>query len=88
MYKITIEKIERKVEVVQGEWGRIDERPYTDKELEDSVIYSKASKNQIKPVMGYAPDVKKTVRLEQVILEQNVEELDLVSIIKAINGIK
>ena len=88
MYKITIQKIETYEKVVQGDWTIVDERPYTDDELKESGIYSQASKNQIKQVRGYAPDVKKTFTNEVKVLEQTVNDLDLVEVIKSINGIK
>ena len=36
---------------------------------------------------GYAPQVEEVGEVESVVLKQNVEEIDLKAVIKAINGI-
>ena len=87
MFKITIQKIERKTETVQGDWGIVNEVPYTEEDL--ATAYEKNEyKGKLNKLMGYRPETKKIVILEQTMLEQTVEELDLVQVIKAINGIK
>jgi len=86
MYKITIEKIEITKQTVRGEYGVIDKRPYTKEEVENSHDADQL-KGKIKEVWGIKHNVEKTVKTEQMILEQTVDDLDLIAIVKAINNI-
>jgi len=38
--------------------------------------------------MGYAPEVETLVEVERKVLEQNVSDLDLIAVIKAVNNIE
>jgi len=87
MYKITIEKIDKTNKMVQGEWGVIDKRPYTEEEAKKAYEF-KEFKGELKEVRGYRPNVEKTIETETTILTQTIDELDLVSVIKAINKIE
>ena len=86
MYKVTIEKIETYTKVMPGEWCIVDTRPYTKEEAEKAYEYQ--FKNELKEVRGYAPDVKKTIETNTRVLEQTINDLDLVAVIKAINKIE
>jgi hypothetical protein len=90
MYRITITKVESKQTTRQGAWVVIDERPWTSKELEGSVYSGQSNqqfldKNPLKEIKGYAPDVSVTEEREIEVLKQNVEDLDIAAVIKAIN---
>lgn len=85
-YKITI--IEKKTvrQVISTTWGTVG---YKEVERE-SRFYSGASnegepKTRIEEVRGYLPPVEQDVKLEREVLTQEVEELDLAAVIKAIN---
>jgi len=84
MYKITIEKVTTKKEVVDGLWTIVDKRPYTEKEAHDAFEPQEFAK-ELKEVRGYAPSREVTVTVEQTVLIQEVEELDIAKVIIAIN---
>lgn len=88
MYQIVIKKIEKKTETSNGNWTIIDKRPYTEEELENVPPHNRSRYNdELKEVYGYPPPHEKEVEREVKVLEQTVDELDLVEVIKAINGI-
>jgi hypothetical protein len=92
MYRITITKVEEKQVTRRGEWTVVDKRPWTQKELSDS-CYAGTREDDflksrpLKEVQGHAPDTTETREQEIEILKQNVETLDVASVIKAINGL-
>lgn len=88
MYEITIKEIKSVTKVERGEHTVIEERPYTQKELDDAnAFYREHSAKEIKRIYGYAPDREVTSEVTSEIIKQRVESIDLVAVIKAINGI-
>ena len=87
MYKVTIEKMERKRQEVNGEWKVIDNRPYTKKEVNDSA-FPDDLKGQLKEILGYTPTSEKFVKSEKEVYMQIVDNMDLSKVIKAINGME
>ena len=87
-YRITIEKVES-IEVSEhGDYTVIDERPYTDEEVQQANSNWRNSEtvNILHRVFGYPPNRMVQKLSNTLILLQEVEELDLVAVIKAING--
>lgn len=91
-YEITIKKIEKTTRLRKGEHTQIDERPWTDEDLRDASerAYGKSPSDIIqsspmKKVFGYAPDTYEEMKVEIEILKQTVEDLDIATVIKAIN---
>ncbi len=86
-YAVTIKRT-RVVEKLTGrEWQvvdqvRVDEddRPYRGQNRTDEPV--------LKNVMGYTPQIVKRVEEEETVYEQTVDGLDLVRVIRAINGIE
>lgn len=87
MFKITIEKIETKTITEKGKWCKTGDRPYTKKECEDAG-FGNNFEAELKPIYSYLPDVKVEKEVIIKVLEQSIEEIDLVEVIKAINNIK
>jgi len=92
MYRITITKVEEKHVEKQGQWTTIDKRPWTPKELQGSVYDSPKGdsflkENPLKEIKGYAPNTVGIEEREIEVLKQNVETLDVATVIKAINGL-
>lgn len=88
MYKVTIIEIEEVEVTRRGQWTTIEERPYTEEELNDMASYDRNQcEGKIKKVLGYTPDVKSIDDKETKILEQTVENLDIGKVIKAINDL-
>lgn len=85
-YEITITETRRVVRKVGREWAVIGSR-----EVErDSTFYSSdpnEPKTRIEEVRGYTPEIEKDVTETREVLKQTVDELDLPSVIKAINKI-
>jgi hypothetical protein len=94
MYEITItQKITRHVPI-GGEWHIIEERLYSEKEMEEAANLYKAhikdgSENLgIKHVYGSTPEKMVEREFDVEVFKQTVMELDLTTVIKAINGIE
>lgn len=93
MYEIIIKKTVTKEVPGGGKWDVIEKRPLTSNEIEKSYSepYWKQEdiKKETKTVYGYTPASPYTEieKSEIEILRQKVEELDLIAVIKAINGI-
>lgn len=92
-YQITITKIDTATKMKEGAWTTVDRRPWTDEELNEAAgAYGKSKdslieKEPLKEVRGYAPNRPAEETTSTVILTQTVEELDLASVIKAINNL-
>lgn len=93
-YTVTIKRVEEVTKEEEGkycvlryEYLGLDEMlalppsEHKDWKKEDNGQYSK-------PVYGYAPAVKKTSQVETKLFEQTVEEIDVASVIVAINGLR
>jgi len=90
MYRITITKVEEKQTTRQGAWVTVEHRPWTLKELEGSVYAGQSTQqflanNPLKEIKGYASSFPTTEEREIEVLKQNVEDLDIAAVIKAIN---
>lgn len=86
MYKVEVTKIDKVEKVVKGEWAVLEKRPYTKEEC-DEAGYGENFKAELKSIYGYAEPQKQMVETEVKVLSQTVEGLDLIEVIKAINGI-
>jgi len=85
-YKVVITEITEKEIVEQGDWCIVEKRPYTDDELNgigDPTYYSQHRKE----IRGYAPDVTTIKEFSREVYTQNVDDLLLENVIKAVNGI-
>lgn len=90
-YHVTLTKVEYRTVTRKGEWGTVDERPWTQKELDDNAkAYNQQDfleKNPLKKVYGYKPDIADVEPKETKVLEQTLEDIDLPAVIKALNGL-
>ena len=85
MYEIIIKKKEWVDEITGQKWEIIDECPLSKKDMENSYYEDNKYEGVLKSVYGYTPKIVKKVETEQELLKQNVEDIDLPAIIKAIN---
>jgi len=89
MYEIKIKRVTIVKKTVEGNWTIVDKRPYTQEEYnkacEPFQNLPDSTKELIKEVHGYAPPTEKEVSTETLILHQFVEDLDINSVIIAIN---
>lgn len=81
-FKITIEETKEVVKVAGHEWAQIDTEEVA---REDRYLEPGDPKTRIKPVMGYSPEIRKTVTVTQQVYCQIVADLDLGAVITAIN---
>ena len=86
MYKITIEKIETEKITKKGEWGTIEKRPYTKKEMEGKYNIEEFN-GKLKEFFGYQPEYQTIREKTTLILEQSIKELDLNTVLIAVNKI-
>ncbi len=83
--------IEKKL--VGGDWTKIDESFYSVEDIEKLQWMQKekieaANFNEAKKsVMGYAPQTEKLVPFEKEIFRQSVDELNLTTVVKAVNNL-
>lgn len=87
MYKITIEKTTTKSVTKRGEYTTIDQRPWKLEEVDESG-YRIQDLPALKNIIGYAPDFQGVEEEKSTIYTQQVEEMNLPGVIKAINGLK
>lgn len=90
MYRIIITRVEEKHVERQGAWVTVEQRPWTQKELLDSVFQHRSDEaflkdHPLKEIKGYAPNTIGIEEREIELLKQNVEDLDIAAVIKAIN---
>ena len=78
MYEITIKKTETTRKVVGKEWKVVGQ------EEKKGEFSGKIEKND---KWGYTPEVEKLVESTILVLTQNVENLNVAAVIKAINGL-
>jgi len=90
-YEITITRIEEKPVTKRGDYTVIDRVPWTAKALDSEHTYGGIDaflkENPLREVRGYAPDCEGVEVVKTEVLSQVTETLDLVAVIKAINGI-
>ncbi len=86
MFKITIEETKTVREIRGKEWVVVATR-----EVPRESQYYQAKKDEpqtrIEEVRGYSPEIEKEVEVTNTILVQEVDTLDLASVIKAINNL-
>lgn len=75
-YKIRIEQTREARRIKPKEWTVIKRGPPDDQHPNGEPIY------------GYAPEVETLIAERRTVLEQEVDDMDLVRVIKAINGIE
>lgn len=92
-YKITITKIEERTVTKRGEFTLVNERPWTEEELNKEMASHYGDRqeflkdNPLKKIRDYAPSWQGIEQVETEVLKQTVETLDLAAVIKAVNGI-
>lgn len=90
-YIVTIVKVEEVAKIQQGEHGIIGRRPYTDEEIAqaNSQWRSKIDNPEkaLKEVWGYEPDLLVTKTVETKLYQQQVDDLILSDVIRAVNGL-
>ncbi len=90
-YQIIITRIDTKKTTKRGEYTVIDKVPWTQKELSKASdeIYGTSvnflNENPLREVRGYAPNYEALESVSTQVLQQEVEDLDLAAVIKAIN---
>ena len=88
MYEVTVKKIEKVTRIVRGEYGVVECRPYTDEEVAKANSSWQASDEKVtatRDIMGYQPNKEITETVTREIYTQEVEEIDLVAVINAVN---
>jgi hypothetical protein len=93
MYKIVITKTEVVEEYTKKQWENINQRPLTQEEYDEAAYYKREEWEEAeRPILvwekGYTPQEKAMKSRTLTVLEQTVDEMDLQSVIKAINGIE
>lgn len=86
MYEITIKKTEMETSVGGNDWKVVGEAPLSKDDVEEAHFSNHAEyMKKLKSVYGYTPKYEKQVEVSREVLKQTVEDLDLNSVIKAIN---
>ena len=85
MYEIIIKKTELVKQKVGKNWTQTGERPITKEDAANAFACPDSYDGKMSNVYGYTPEIEKEVEVERTILKQTIEELDLASVIKAIN---
>lgn len=90
MYEISITKIEMKELPAGKNWAVVAERPITEEDVRESPFSyddEDIAKFNLKQIYGYTPAQTKLKEVTTTVLKQQVEQLNLVAVIKAINSI-
>lgn len=95
MFEIIIVEIKTEEKTEDGNYGVIDKRLITEKDLAGSAYAAKEEFTQkllsgepiFFEIRGYAPDRKVEVETKHEILKQRVADIDLAAVIKAVNKI-
>jgi len=88
MFEIVITEKVIQEEPAGQEWKVIGETPLTKEEVDKAFGIFDANKTNMKELYGYTPKIMKPKEVTIEILRQNVERLNLIDIICAINGIE
>ncbi len=86
-YEIIIKETKTFKRVENPEWKKID----TEEVPRDETYYKISDnepKTRIKEIMGYTPEIEKTVTETNEIYRQSVDSLELADVIKAVNQLK
>lgn len=86
-YEITITERREVKKIVGKEWEQIDTKEVS-REDEFTRGSQTEPKTRISPVMGYTPEIERTVVETREILKATVDNMDPESVIRAIYGIK
>ena len=88
MYKITIDKIEKVERIEEGEYGVITTEPYSEDTINENGWNFDSWKDKERKIYGYFPPKKITKIITTEIYQQTVDDIDLPSVIIAINNIR
>lgn len=90
-YEITVTRKDIKTVTKRGEYTVIGERPWTGADFDAACRYQNHQEflkdNPVQKIYGYAPSWEGTEETKTEVLRQNVEELDIAAVIKAINNL-
>lgn len=84
MFEITIRETRVIKKLVPQKWEKIGTKEVP-RERDYYVKDEKEPKTRIEDVWGYTPEAEIYVREERDVLKQQVEELDIAAVIKAVN---
>ena len=87
MYTITIEKTETKRKLVQGDWVIIEQRPWTQKEMDEAFGQFDPKPHPLKEIRGYPPAREQNVMKTSQVFQQTIEDIDLSAVIMAVNNL-
>lgn len=91
MFEITIREITEKTVTKRGEHTVIDRIPWSKAELAKKDMFQSPEdflkETPLQPVYGYAPSFEGVEKVEREVLRQCVDELNLATVIKAINNL-
>ena len=87
MYEIIIKKTETITKPCGKDWKVIEQRPVTKEDVENAFGAEESYDGKMKDVYGYTPGIDKPIEEEREVLRQTVEELDLATVIKAVNNL-
>lgn len=91
-FEITIKQTGVETKKVNGEWAKVDETFMKESDwnnlsfmVKENLIKEGNLDKFKKSVMGYTPSVEREVPVEKEVYKQVVDQLDLPSVVKAIN---
>ena len=88
MYEIIIKRTETVTKKAGKEWKVIGQRPVTDKDMSNTYAgLHKSYEGVLIEEHGYTPEIEKEVEVTEEIYRQSVQNLDLATVVKAVNGI-
>jgi hypothetical protein len=88
VYEIIVNKIEKATRTVQGDWCVVEQRPYTDAEVEKANREWRGNREKVtetRDIYGYAPPKTIQEELKRQVYRQEVDEVELGALIKAVN---
>ena len=74
-YKVTVVAVVERTEKAGKEWTTVSHEPID-------------GSDKLKPVMGYTPEIEKSVRREVQVYEQTVDKLDVAHLVAVVNKLK
>lgn len=86
MLKITIEEIKTVTKIEEGQYSIIGEAQRDDNDLEYEKRHRPENPSTHKPVWGYPPKREVESTTAAIIYTQQVADMDLATVIKAVNG--
>lgn len=85
MFKITIEEIKTVTKIEKGQYGIIGEEQRDDNDVEYEKRHRPENPSIHKPVWGYPPEREVESTSTAIIYTQQVADMDLATVIKAMN---